>query len=165
MMNRGRSERMRKGYRGQRAAGLVLALMIFGVAVGCGGGGGGEENPPGETPVVTTLAPGQGITIQQVDFDFPGGAQPNSTWGRMVIDPVALGRTGGLKDGYISLVTEQGFPAELQQNPFKSGLTAFDRLTHSGYLSLRPDLAGHLGGVIDADRYARAYWPWASTCA
>ncbi len=87
---------------------LIAALAAFGAA-GCGGGGGGEEQPGGETPIVTTVEPGQGLVIQQVEFDYPGGVEPGSTWGRLLIDPVALGREAKLNEGYISLVTEQGW--------------------------------------------------------
>ena len=64
-----------------RVACLVLAaaLPTFG-AVGCGGGG-TDGDPPAGDPVVKTLQPGQGVTVQQVEFDFPGGNDPNSTWG------------------------------------------------------------------------------------
>ena len=78
---------------------LVMNLLLAFSLAGC----------PGEIPVVTTLTPDQGITIQQVEFDFPGGNDPNSTWGRMLIDPEALAANGGVKDGFVSLITEQGW--------------------------------------------------------
>lgn len=91
-----------------RLACLVLAasLTTFGAA-GCGGGGGNGEEPPGD-PVVTNLEPGQGVVVQQVEFDFPGGHDPNSTWGRLLLDREALIRSG-MGDGFVSLVTEEGW--------------------------------------------------------
>jgi hypothetical protein len=92
-----------------RGACLVLAAALTTLGPpGCGGGGDGEGPPSGE-PVVKTLEPGQGITVQQVEFDFPGGSDPNSTWGRLLLDPAALSRIGGVQDGYVSLVTGAGW--------------------------------------------------------
>lgn len=86
-----------------RALLLLLLIAALGTA-DCGGGGGDEK----QAPVVKTVVPGQGVTVEQVDFNLPGGRDPYSTWGRLVLDPSAL-REAGLASGYICVVTEKGW--------------------------------------------------------
>ena len=91
--------------RGWIVLGTISALL--GIA-GCGGGD--EWKPsPAPAPVVTAVLPGQGISVQQVDFDFPGGTEYGSTWGRLVLDPSVMSRAANLRDGYVSVVTSKGW--------------------------------------------------------
>ena len=53
----------------------VLALVCF---TACGGGG-GEKPPADPVPIVKTILPDQGISVQQVDFLYPGGDEIGST--------------------------------------------------------------------------------------
>jgi len=56
------------------------------------------------------VEPGQGITIQQVHFAFPGGAQePYSAWGRLEVDRAELVDATDLSRGYMNLFTDLGW--------------------------------------------------------
>ena len=85
---------------------FVSALLLATVLSSACGGGDKAAEPK---PVVTALAPGQGVSIQQVDFYAPGGEQPNSTWGRLVLDPDVLNRQSDLRGGFVSVVTANGW--------------------------------------------------------
>ena len=86
------------------ACALLLAAAL---SSACGGGNGGPAAEP--KPIVSTLGPAQGVSIQQVDFYAPGGEQPGSTWGRLLVDPEVLSRKLDLRGGFVSVVTNKGW--------------------------------------------------------
>ena len=86
--------------------GCLLGLLLL---PACGGGG-GDDNPPADEPlVVTEIAPGQGISIQQARRPRSGHRTMRPTWGRLLLDRAVLGRSLDLTDGFVSVVTRLGW--------------------------------------------------------
>jgi len=162
-----------------RRATWMLCILGLVLLPACGGGGDGEQAKE-EPLVVTRIEPGQGITIQQVDFDWPGGNDFGSTWGRLLVDRGALIKYG-VADGFVSVVTAKGWavinvPVPEEGEPphaifFDLGLAqsgAIDDTPVEIYHGNRPvgDIREHVGqpGAFPVERWvwqAHGIGPWA----
>jgi hypothetical protein len=56
-----------------------------------------------------SIGPYQGVTFEQVSFEFKEAKEPFSTWGRMTVDPQRIAASTGLWSGYINVTTELGW--------------------------------------------------------
>ena len=55
------------------------------------------------------IGPYQGVTIDQVSFDFIEAKEPFSTWGRLTVNSRRVAASTGLTSGYINVSTELGW--------------------------------------------------------
>jgi hypothetical protein len=55
------------------------------------------------------LGPNQGVSFEQVSFEFSEAKEPFSTWGRLTVDSRTVAASSGLATGYINASTELGW--------------------------------------------------------
>jgi hypothetical protein len=75
---------------------LVIGLSIAVIAVGL----------PAQAVVVT---PGSGVTFHQIDFTFTSASQTDSSYGMVIVDFSAVASATGISDGYLNVVTSNGW--------------------------------------------------------
>lgn len=64
----------------------------------------------GATPVAAvTVVPGQGVSLNQVDFTFAGATLFNSSSGEIVVDVAVLNAQAGLSSGFVNVTTSLGW--------------------------------------------------------
>ncbi|MDJ0975152.1 MAG: hypothetical protein QNJ98_11875 [Planctomycetota bacterium] len=81
---------------------VLLTLALLGLAA-CGSGGGPTK---ATALIVSPLTPGPGLHVSQVDFQFPKGQLPFSTWGRLWIDPAQLMQRTGVAGGVLNVALD-----------------------------------------------------------